>query len=48
MEGEHIDRFVEFGAGTVLTGLIKRIAPGARTANVQDPRSLEEAAAVLR
>lgn len=48
MEGERIDRFVEFGAGTVLTGLIKRIAPGARTANVQDPRSLEEAAAVLR
>ncbi len=48
MEGERVDRFVEFGAGAVLTGLIKRIAPGARTANVHDPRSLEEAAAVLR
>ncbi len=48
MEGERVDRFVEFGAGTVLTGLIKRIAPAAHVANVHDARSLGEAAAVLR
>lgn len=34
-------RFVEFGAGTVLTGLVKRIVPDAETANVSDPASLE-------
>jgi [acyl-carrier-protein] S-malonyltransferase len=48
MEGEGVDRFVEFGSGTVLAGLVKRIAPQARTASVQDPRTLEEAASVLR
>ena len=48
MEDQRVDRFVEFGVGAVLTGLIKRIAPAARCVNVQDPRSLEEAAAVLR
>jgi malonyl CoA-acyl carrier protein transacylase len=29
-------RFVEIGPGNVLTGLIKRIAPGAETANVAE------------
>ncbi len=48
MESHSVDRFVEFGAGAVLTGLIKRIAPSARCASVQDPRSLEEAADFLR
>ena len=33
--------FVEVGPGTVLTGLIKRIVPGAQTLNVNDPKSLE-------
>ncbi len=47
-EGERVVRFVEFGTGNVLTGLVKRIATDAVTANVQDPRSLEEASAVLR
>jgi [acyl-carrier-protein] S-malonyltransferase len=31
-----VDTFVEVGPGTVLTGLIKRIAPGARLINVND------------
>lgn len=33
--------FVEFGPGDVLTGLVKRILPGARAANVSDPATLE-------
>jgi [acyl-carrier-protein] S-malonyltransferase len=48
MEGEGVDRFVEFGAGTVLAGLVKRIASSARAVSVQDPRSLQEAEPVLR
>jgi [acyl-carrier-protein] S-malonyltransferase len=35
-----IDRFVEVGAGKVLTGLGKRIAPGARAANFGQPADL--------
>jgi [acyl-carrier-protein] S-malonyltransferase len=31
-----VDTFVEVGAGSVLTGLIKRIAPEARLVNVND------------
>lgn len=33
--------FVEVGPGTVLTGLVKRIVPGAATLSVNDPSSLE-------
>jgi [acyl-carrier-protein] S-malonyltransferase len=33
--------FVEVGPGAVLTGLIKRILPGAQTLNVSDPKSLD-------
>ena len=40
--------FVEFGPGNVLTGLVKRILPEARTANVSDPASLEAALPLLR
>lgn len=36
-----VDRFVEFGPGKVLTGLIKRIAPNARLHNVNDADSLQ-------
>ncbi len=46
--GEGATVFVEFGAGTVLSGLAKRILPDTRTANVFDPASLEEARNVLR
>lgn len=40
--------FVEFGPGNVLTGLVKRILPDARTASVSDPPSLEAAISLLR
>ncbi|MDP9132925.1 MAG: ACP S-malonyltransferase [Nitrospirota bacterium] len=36
-----VPTFVEIGPGTVLTGLVKRILPGAATVNVYDPKSLE-------
>ena len=35
-------RFVELGAGEVLTGLIARTLPGAQAAAVEDPEGLEE------
>lgn len=47
-EGEGAAAFVEFGPGKVLTGLAKRILPDARTANVSDAKTLEEALTVLR
>jgi [acyl-carrier-protein] S-malonyltransferase len=31
-----IDTFVEIGSGSVLTGLIRRIAPAVRLVNVND------------
>ncbi len=40
--------FVEFGPGTTLTGLVKRIVPDARTVNISNVTTLEEALAVLR
>ena len=46
--GEGATAFVEFGPGSVLTGLAKRILPDARTANVSDVKTLEEALPVLR
>jgi [acyl-carrier-protein] S-malonyltransferase len=36
MSADGIDTFVEIGPGSVLTGLIKRIVPDARLANVSD------------
>lgn len=36
-----VTTFVEIGPGTVLTGLIKRILPGAKLLNVNDPKSLD-------
>ncbi|MEO6462602.1 MAG: ACP S-malonyltransferase [Candidatus Eisenbacteria bacterium] len=39
--------FVELGSGKVLRGLLKQIAPEAKSANVDDPASLDEALAAL-
>ena len=47
-QGEGATAFVEFGPSSVLTGLAKRILPEARTANVSDVKTLEEALTVLR
>jgi [acyl-carrier-protein] S-malonyltransferase len=46
--GEGATTFIEFGAGNVLTGLVKRILPDARTANVSDPETLKEALDLVR
>jgi [acyl-carrier-protein] S-malonyltransferase len=46
--GEGATTFIEFGAGNVLTGLVKRILPDARTANVSDPATLKEAFDLVR
>ena len=42
-----VDTFVEVGPGTVLTGLIKRIARGARLLNVAGPEDLDRVVAEL-
>ena len=39
--------FVELGTGRVLRGLLKSIAPEARSANIDDPASLEETLAAF-
>jgi [acyl-carrier-protein] S-malonyltransferase len=41
VEGEGIGRFVEVGPGSVLAGLIKRIAPGVETLSLAEPERLE-------
>lgn len=41
MQGMGVRTFIEVGPGTVLTGLVKRIVPEAKTFNVHDPQSLE-------
>lgn len=40
MAAAGVGTFVEIGAGSVLTGLVKRIAPGARLVNVADQASV--------
>jgi [acyl-carrier-protein] S-malonyltransferase len=42
-----VKTFIEVGPGAVLTGLIKRIVPGAVTLNVNDPKSLDATRAAL-
>lgn len=48
MAAEGYDTFVEVGPGKTLTGLAKRIVPGAALHNVQDAESLEATLAALQ
>ena len=48
LAGEGVDTFVECGPGAALTGMVKRIVPGARLHNVSDPDGVAKAAAALR
>lgn len=45
LEKQGVTRVIELGPGKVLCGLIKRIAKGIETFNVEDPASLEKAGA---
>jgi [acyl-carrier-protein] S-malonyltransferase len=45
---EGVTTFVEVGPGTVLSGLVRKIARGTRVLNVDSPESLEAAVAALR
>lgn len=47
MWDEGVDTFVECGPGGALTGMVKRIAPEARTLNVADVAGLEASARAL-
>jgi [acyl-carrier-protein] S-malonyltransferase len=42
-----VDLLIEVGPGKVLSGLVKRIAPGLRTLNVEDPAGVAAAAVAL-
>ncbi len=42
-----VDNFIELGAGKVLTGLVKRIAPDARGVNAGSPAEIEALLKVL-
>jgi [acyl-carrier-protein] S-malonyltransferase len=42
LESLGADEFIEFGAGTALTGMIKRILPNAKTFNIGSPDDLEK------
>ena len=48
MAADGVDLAVECGPGSTLTGLVKRIAPGVRTANVGDGAGLDAAVELLR
>jgi [acyl-carrier-protein] S-malonyltransferase len=47
MADEGVDTFVECGPGNALTGMVRRIVPGARTLTVSDPASLAASADAL-
>jgi [acyl-carrier-protein] S-malonyltransferase len=44
---EGVDTFVEVGPGTVLSGLVRKIAKGVRVLNVESPETLEAVVAAL-
>jgi len=46
--GEGASAFVEFGPGTVLTGLVKRILPDTVTGNVSDESTLRQSLPLLK
>ena len=47
MANDGVDTFIECGPGAALTGMVKRIAPDARTLNVSDVATLEGTVAAL-
>jgi [acyl-carrier-protein] S-malonyltransferase len=47
LAAQGVTTFVEVGPGTVLAGLVKKIAKGATVFNVEDPASLEKTRAAL-
>lgn len=48
MRDDGVDTFIECGPRSALTGMVCRIAPEARTANVSDPATLEATVKALR
>lgn len=48
MAADGIETAVECGPGSALSGMVKRIAPGIRTANVGDLAGLETAVGIIR
>ncbi len=48
MWDDGVDTFIECGPGSALTGMVRRIAPRARTANVRDPATLRATVEALR
>ena len=47
MADDGVDTFIECGPGAALTGMVKRIAPEARTLNVSDVATLDATVAAL-
>jgi [acyl-carrier-protein] S-malonyltransferase len=47
MTDDGVDTFIECGPGSALTGMVKRIAPGARTLNVSDVATLDNTVGAL-
>jgi [acyl-carrier-protein] S-malonyltransferase len=47
MAAEGVDTMIECGPGAALTGMVRRIAPGVRTATVGDRESLSAAAELV-
>lgn len=48
LAGMGVDRFVEVGPGTELSGMVRRTVPGASRANVATPADLDQLASVNR